>query len=206
MKFKLLKTVFLGVILSVSWFGNIANAGIIFQDDFENGFSSDWLTTGTSLIIDDPLETDKALTFPFTTSGYNASISLTGLSFGDYTFSFDYLGTCGGQDCGGSIRTEIDNAYKGYIGSHTGHNGYLSNLLMDTGGWGDYEDTFIGVSSSLFFSFQDWTGAARGNTPRDAFFDNIVITNVTDVPEPTTLAIFALGLMGLASRRFKKQS
>jgi len=28
----------------------------------------------------------------------------------------------------------------------------------------------------------------------------------TDVPEPSTLAIFALGLMGLASRRFKKQS
>jgi hypothetical protein len=28
----------------------------------------------------------------------------------------------------------------------------------------------------------------------------------TDVPEPSTLAIFALGIMGLASRRFKKQS
>ena len=27
-----------------------------------------------------------------------------------------------------------------------------------------------------------------------------------DVPEPSTLAIFALGMMGLASRRFKKQS
>ena len=26
------------------------------------------------------------------------------------------------------------------------------------------------------------------------------------VPEPSTLAIFALGLIGLASRRFKKQS
>jgi hypothetical protein len=30
--------------------------------------------------------------------------------------------------------------------------------------------------------------------------------NYTDVPEPSTLAIFALGIMGLASRRFKKQS
>ena len=27
----------------------------------------------------------------------------------------------------------------------------------------------------------------------------------SQVPEPTTLAIFALGIMGLASRRFKKQ-
>ena len=29
--------------------------------------------------------------------------------------------------------------------------------------------------------------------------------NATSVPEPSTLAIFALGIMGLASRRFKKQ-
>ena len=32
------------------------------------------------------------------------------------------------------------------------------------------------------------------------------VRDVADVPEPSTLAIFALGLMGLASRRFKKQS
>jgi len=30
--------------------------------------------------------------------------------------------------------------------------------------------------------------------------------DVAEVPEPTTLAIFAIGLIGLASRRFKKQS
>ena len=34
-------------------------------------------------------------------------------------------------------------------------------------------------------------------------FDN---PNVSKVPEPSTLAIFALGMIGLASRRFKKQS
>ena len=32
-----------------------------------------------------------------------------------------------------------------------------------------------------------------------------VDTQGVDVPEPSTLAIFALGIMGLASRRFKKQ-
>jgi hypothetical protein len=34
----------------------------------------------------------------------------------------------------------------------------------------------------------------------------VTITGVTSVPEPSTLAIFALGMMGLASRRFKKKS
>jgi hypothetical protein len=32
------------------------------------------------------------------------------------------------------------------------------------------------------------------------------VVGTTDVPEPSTLAIFTLGLMGLASRRFKKKS
>jgi hypothetical protein len=31
-------------------------------------------------------------------------------------------------------------------------------------------------------------------------------TLATALPEPTTLAIFTLGMIGLASRRFKKQS
>mgnify|MGYP005988501649 CR=1 FL=1 len=33
-----------------------------------------------------------------------------------------------------------------------------------------------------------------------------VKTSAADVPEPSTLAIFALGMIGLTSRRFKKQS
>jgi hypothetical protein len=36
--------------------------------------------------------------------------------------------------------------------------------------------------------------------------DNISLESQTSVPEPSTLAIFALGMIGLASRRFKKQS
>ena len=38
---------------------------------------------------------------------------------------------------------------------------------------------------------------------RDGFHSTAL---VRDVPEPSTLAIFALGMIGLASRRFKKQS
>jgi hypothetical protein len=36
--------------------------------------------------------------------------------------------------------------------------------------------------------------------------DLVSQSSVNDVPEPSTLAIFALGLMGLASRRFNKKS
>jgi hypothetical protein len=35
---------------------------------------------------------------------------------------------------------------------------------------------------------------------------SIILSKTQEVPEPTTLAIFALGMIGLASRRFKKKS
>jgi hypothetical protein len=48
---------------------------------------------------------------------------------------------------------------------------------------------------------------ADNQGPFDIGFDNVsIIAEITDVPEPSTLAIFALGVIGLASRRFKKQS
>jgi len=51
-------------------------------------------------------------------------------------------------------------------------------------------------------------GGTRVRIPTGSYNETMVVrTNglVNQVPEPTTLAIFALGIMGLASRRFKKQ-
>jgi hypothetical protein len=49
--------------------------------------------------------------------------------------------------------------------------------------------------------------SSLNQNPTDEWWavDNVVINDNVSVPEPTTLAIFALGIMGLASRRFKKQ-
>ena len=59
-------------------------------------------------------------------------------------------------------------------------------------------------------------GAQGGNVYAPADSDDLIanatligtwdIIRAEEVPEPSTLAIFALGLMGLASRRFKKKS
>jgi len=62
------------------------------------------------------------------------------------------------------------------------------------------------IWSSDFYKYDgtDWTalsGDPGGNHTSIAFVGDSV-----DVPEPSTLAIFALGMIGLASRRFKKQS
>lgn len=61
---------------------------------------------------------------------------------------------------------------------------------------------------------QDWVNGDAlnnglvvfGKTPafQGAGFDNVALQ--VEVPEPSTLAIFALGIIGLASRRFKKKA
>ena len=59
----------------------------------------------------------------------------------------------------------------------------LSNYPAFT--WGDIDTTFsIGAGNYEIISIQ---------------------TGTAEIPEPTSLAIFTLGLIGLASRRFKKQ-
>ncbi|TWX66411.1 PEP-CTERM sorting domain-containing protein [Colwellia sp. C1TZA3] len=53
------------------------------------------------------------------------------------------------------------------------------------------------------FDMSNCTQASFACAIGEAAFNNV--DNVL-VPEPSTLAIFALGMIGLASRRFKKQS
>ena len=69
-----------------------------------------------------------------------------------------------------------------------------TNLLFDDISWFSFTNnigsTAVGMGLDNFFL--DEAGDPNGSDP-------------TSVPEPSTLAIFALGIMGLASRRFKKQ-
>jgi hypothetical protein len=69
-----------------------------------------------------------------------------------------------------------------------------------------FERTFAPASTSPAFSnflvvFNDLRG-----TGTDAQLSELRLLGTVQVPEPTTLAIFALGMVGLAARRFKKQS
>ncbi len=68
-------------------------------------------------------------------------------------------------------------------------------------------DGIFGESETFFFDsgFLNTTSVSFLQGSPFHQFDNIVINvGVSEASEPTTLAIFALGLMGLAARRFKK--
>jgi hypothetical protein len=49
-------------------------------------------------------------------------------------------------------------------------------------------------------------GGSAAYGDNNPILNGLTLENTTQVPEPTSLAIFALGVMGLAARRFKKQS
>jgi len=76
---------------------------------------------------------------------------------------------------------------------------YEVNGQSVTSAWYSHQD---GVRVSTYPS---WTGALDYGDNRDYMaFTRWEVAQ--EVPEPSTVAIFALGLIGLASRKFKKQS
>ena len=118
--------------------------------------------------------------------------------------------------------------------SHTGTGiDVIATDYGSTRGWADnvsyeftlgYTDTAINISinggdyiNENIFSIADLTNTA-GNfgfynasqeQVRYSGFEEVTCTEdcgIADVPEPSTFAIFALGMIGLVSRRFKKQS
>ena len=66
----------------------------------------------------------------------------------------------------------------------------------------DIDLEFSNVSGFSDFKFLSFSDSGKGPVE----FDISNSFSIQAVPEPTTLAIFAIGILGLASRRFKKTS
>lgn len=62
-------------------------------------------------------------------------------------------------------------------------------------------DTVNFYNHSNFDSYSDSTNLVYSTM----LIKNDTLGNATTVPDPSTMAIFALGMIGLASRKFKKQ-
>lgn len=93
-------------------------------------------------------------------------------------------------------------------GSDTGYAFYSGvggsyNMLLSAGTTFNISITAIGNFNTVDYSASDfelYMGTASGRVAQH------LLASQTEVPEPSTLAIFALGMIGLASRRFKNQS
>ena len=202
MRFKFFQAAFFGIVLSTTFLVNVAHAGLInFEGISGSGNSQYTYVNGYTQDLGDGfnLSSPSGATF-IIGSNYNANWG-NGVSSGLHGLGF-YSGYSV-IDNGGSIFDALSvNAGSVYDnGTSILIEGYLSGTLthsVTTGIYNLYESSnvilnFTGIDA-LRFSLL--TGGS-------ALVDDIITSSI-DVPEPSTLAIFALGMIGLASRRFKK--
>ena len=208
MKLRFLQVALAGLMLSVC---NLANAGLITT-------SNDL----TSNYIDYDLVTFDELSF-----ATNTNISNQYNAFGlDVTPGLQYLASSSRTNFNGAGLynygtspyttpfsfdfTSTVEAMGFYIVMNSGQN-VTFEALLNGSVVESYNETWSNCCSAL--SFRGFTGGTYDSmrvtmvsgSNNAMELDNVYFSNVTDVPEPSTLAIFALGIMGLASRRFKKQ-
>ena len=194
MSVKMLKAVMVGVILSVSGF---ANAGLIINfNDISSNFRFQNLPS-------------------YDEAGYNISVSCSNCSN-------VFTGNRGWGASGSFLETWNNDAIytltnisganfnftgfdMGWYNNDTG-NAYWNIRAYDKDGLQiGTQDSYTGKGSVSV----DYTNVSsiqfQNNGPRQrgtySSFDNLAVSTI---PEPTTLAIFALGLMGLAVRNTKK--
>jgi len=230
MKSKLIKNIFVSAAMTFAAFTNVANAGLISQWQV-NGFNettndpsttaqisahySDPVVTAGNLFSLTQFDTNNTDVLPhgMVTSSPLADLSeyvqfgITSTSTAIEYSSVDYwlqsyLGT-GAQTA--SIRSSLD--------------GYANDI--------DVVDVLTDSTQAQKVMFDLTTiGQVSGAIDFRVYFYNAVSSDtdwadlssldggeglklygeVAQVPEPSTLAIFALGMIGLISRRFKKQS
>jgi len=124
------------------------------------------------------------LTLSFSEGAYSAGVTTIDVwSGGDFT-----INVFSGIDGTGSLLSSVSGVAEGL--------NFQQNRKF-----------FMGVSTNDLTKFGSIQFDFSGDGGDDIGYDDILFASKrTEVPEPSTLAIFALGMIGLASRRFKKQS
>jgi hypothetical protein len=197
----MLKKLLIASTLATSLVATSSSALTLFYEDFESDLSQWGSANGifSGVIVDDPLNpgSNKAVTFTQLWGGGDITTPWIHNPTGQYTLSFDYLGTCGHSDCGGFIWNDITG--------WNGTNGQYPDTLPDTGKWEHLSFTFSGAHMTRIF-LEDWNGS--GGFAGDAFFDNIELTDANGstraVSEPASIALLGLGLLGLGFIRRQK--
>jgi len=206
MKFKSSASVLVFACVAAS---SLANADILFSDNFESGLN---LWTGKNggthkgILVNDPLGPgNTVLGFTGLTSAGDLFTNPILLNDNQsYKLSFDYLGL--GQvksnldDTGGYVGFSVDtpglHRWKWATGSASG----ASDVLIDDGSWNSYAFEFtsadLGIGNSVRLMVEDFVGSH--GRPDDAFFDNFLITTV---PTPGATALLGLGGLMMTRRR-----
>ncbi|MCD4720754.1 MAG: PEP-CTERM sorting domain-containing protein [Desulfobacula sp.] len=183
-----------------------------FTEDFEGNLNQ-WTGKDGGAhhgeIVVDPLDlsgSNHAMNFTQLIGAGDIFTSLSVFSAGSYVLSFDYLGyAVDGQ--GQLIENDDTGGYvgisQGYPDSHrwlyaTGTASGALDVLIDDGLWHSYTFNFTSTFD-FHLMLEDFSGS--GGIAGDAYFDNF---NLAPVPEPATMLLFGLGILGLAGASRKK--
>jgi hypothetical protein len=209
MKFKFLKTLFAVLVLSVSVF---ANAGLI-TTTFAGGngqsgnmfdltiANNSLLLTGMDVNISDTRHIE-IYTRVGSYSGFENNAGAWNLMDAAFVigngnniasiFDFNNFVLAANTTYGIYVTTTTDG-----MRYTNGSNSYSNSDLTLSAGIGKAYVSATDFSGSSY-SPRTWNGTVR--------YDVLTSEPATSVPEPSTIAIFALGIMGLASRRFMKKA
>ena len=209
MKFKFFKTTFLGLMLSLSGF---ANAGLIVDNGYDiNAVNGPGYTNGNGCCLtwDDFTLTGDAII----TSG--SFLYRHNFSFAEYNFEIrnNNAGALG-TTVYSAVLAAADVAVTATLNSNSIFDFSLPSINLNAGTyWVNFSNVADGSLQGLYGSKVGDFGHTMIQTVntlsnlRDGVYIPFQLNGtIASVPEPSTLAIFALGMMGLASRRLKKQS
>jgi hypothetical protein len=127
------------------------------------------------------------------------SQTINGLTIGaSYTLTFDYAGAQQTTYSG-----DTTEGWQVSLGSETHTTATLTNLSHGFTGWFSATMNFTATSTSEVLSFLA-TGGPSGSQPPFVLLDNVALN--LSVPEPMTLSVFGIGLVGAAAWKRRKAS
>lgn len=200
MKFKSMKMIVTGMIFSIASLFNVASASVITGNlTVDNAYSvylsTDDSTQGTLIISDDNWYSTESFTANLT-AGTDYFLHITGTDVGGVAgFLGDFSLDTSDHVFSNGLAQLVTNAIDWNV-SKTGWTGYLTASDYGSNGvspWGN---------RSTIDADAEWIWSANNDLDNTVYFS----TAITSVPAPSTMIIFGLALIGLTSRRFKKQA
>jgi len=209
MKYKLTKVIFTSFIITAFNLMNIANATLMVEaGDTGDSLNTAQLLAGGTTQVSGVIDADSDVDlFAFNWAGGLLDLSVTqdNSALDTQVFLFDSLGfgLFHNDDApfpNSIIQTTLA-AGEYFVGISSFSNDPLSSggAIFPTDWSGQLSPTGPGGASAL--TTWEYDGTSNG-----AYLLDISSTAPKDIPEPSTLAIFAFGMIALTSRRLKKHS
>ncbi len=218
MKLKILKAAFVSLILSSCCMINLASAGIIYGShltddgkavnlqslewltwDLTNGVSRNQIESGYGNFLNDGWRYATLEEFS------NLLLSLSPINRVDYNHISNRDGTQWLWENFDPVDfANHSNWYSRTGDLYIGTSNRCGASVSCRGHWRAGDNSDYGWMTDVYGRTVTPTQTMSMTTGHSGV--SSVLVRATSVPEPSTLAIFALGMIGLASRRFKKQS